>query len=314
MCSVTLRRRVDWEVLLGTEVPAPTIRDAASDASDLGIVAALAHLASLAHPDDVLRRAVELARERIGWARTAVFLVDEGEDCLLGTWGTDIDGRTVDEHHVMATVTGDVHHAFRQATTGRALWGVIENGPIVSHEGERSTVHGRGWSAYTPIICARRHLGMMFNDEGLSGKPVDPVKQAQGAMLATFLGVLLDKWRSETKEAKPSRAIGHPAIAAAVKLLDGDPSLPGAVLAKKQGMSLTRLVRAFKAELGVTLVDYRNQLRLERFFALTQSGQTNLSQAALDAGFGSYAQFHRVVRQRYGVSARELMKHGAPRR
>lgn len=41
-------------------------------------------------------------------------------------------------------------------------------------------------------------------------------------------------------------------------------------------------------------------LRIERFFTLVSPDGGNLLQAALDAGFGSYAQFHRVFRELWG--------------
>ncbi|MFL5303754.1 MAG: helix-turn-helix domain-containing protein, partial [Polyangia bacterium] len=57
-------------------------------------------------------------------------------------------------------------------------------------------------------------------------------------------------------------------------------------------------------EMGMSLVEYRNRVRLDRFGALLENGRNNLLEAALDAGFGSYAQFHRVFR---------ALRHAAPR-
>jgi transcriptional regulator GlxA family with amidase domain len=59
--------------------------------------------------------------------------------------------------------------------------------------------------------------------------------------------------------------------------------------------------------MGVSLVGYKNRLRLERFFTLVHPGGGNLLQAALDAGFGSYAQFHRVFRDLLGTTPREYL-------
>ena len=39
-------------------------------------------------------------------------------------------------------------------------------------------------------------------------------------------------------------------------------------------------------------------------------GSTNLLQAALDSGFGSYAQFHRVFRARLQATPREYLRPG----
>jgi len=71
--------------------------------------------------------------------------------------------------------------------------------------------------------------------------------------------------------------------------------------------SSARLARVFRAELGVSLVQYRNRLRLERFFELVEHRGGNFSDAAHTAGFGSYAQFHRVFRKLVGTTPREYV-------
>ena len=86
-------------------------------------------------------------------------------------------------------------------------------------------------------------------------------------------------------------------VPAAVAMLAKDPSMGGKQIAARLDISLSRLVRVFKAQMGMSLVAYRNRLRLERFAALLANGRTTtLLDAALAAGFGSYAQFHRVFR------------------
>ena len=64
---------------------------------------------------------------------------------------------------------------------------------------------------------------------------------------------------------------------------------------------------AFKRELGVGLVAYRNRLRLRRFLELASSGRTTLLAACLEAGFGSYPQFHRVFVAETGQTPREYL-------
>jgi transcriptional regulator GlxA family with amidase domain len=57
--------------------------------------------------------------------------------------------------------------------------------------------------------------------------------------------------------------------------------------------------------MGLSLVEYRNRLRIERFLRSVQSGSDNLLKAAREAGFGSYAQFFRVYRKLLGTTPRE---------
>ena len=85
----------------------------------------------------------------------------------------------------------------------------------------------------------------------------------------------------------------------------------GKQIAGKLDISLSRLARVFKAEMGMSLVEYRNRLRLDRFLVLLNRGRTNLLEAALAAGFGSYAQFHRVFRALRHVTPRDYLRQRA---
>src|SRR5688572_8883613 len=95
------RRRVDWPLILhaGEPLPAVLASGTRSDVRELAV--ALQELSSLGETDALLRRAVEVARKSIGVERAAIFLIDSNARLMMGTWGTDLDGRTVDEHHVM---------------------------------------------------------------------------------------------------------------------------------------------------------------------------------------------------------------------
>jgi AraC-like DNA-binding protein len=100
----------------------------------------------------------------------------------------------------------------------------------------------------------------------------------------------------------------HPAVQTVARLLRADPSagdLPR--LARTAGLSPSHLSRLFKAQTGVSISRYRNQQRLRLFLHLYGDGRrTTALAAALEAGFGSYAQFHRVVREETGRTPRSL--------
>jgi AraC-like DNA-binding protein len=66
------------------------------------------------------------------------------------------------------------------------------------------------------------------------------------------------------------------------------------------------LSRAFHRETGTRYVDYCNRLKLMRFLEIRKQLQgANLTEIALRAGFGSYAQFFRVHKQATGRSPRD---------
>jgi AraC-like DNA-binding protein len=92
------------------------------------------------------------------------------------------------------------------------------------------------------------------------------------------------------------------------RLLRADPDAGDlATLAQTAGLSPSHLSRLFKAQTGVSIARVRNQQRLQRFLLLYGRGRrTTALAAALEAGFGSYAQFHRVFREQTGHRPTEL--------
>jgi AraC-like DNA-binding protein len=81
------------------------------------------------------------------------------------------------------------------------------------------------------------------------------------------------------------------------------PSLPASSLARRLATAPSRLSHRFHEDLGVTLVEYRGRLKLMQFVEIVDRGRP-LHHAALEAGFGSYAQCHRVFRRALGCSPR----------
>lgn len=94
----------------------------------------------------------------------------------------------------------------------------------------------------------------------------------------------------------------HPAVEQATRLLaEEENALRLEALAHRAGLSPARLSRVFKRQVGITLTEYRNQRRIERFVkAYGEGRKMNMLTAAFAAGFGSYAQFHRVFREVMG--------------
>jgi AraC-like DNA-binding protein len=95
----------------------------------------------------------------------------------------------------------------------------------------------------------------------------------------------------------------HPAVSALIRLLDAGDERPLGLLARVAGLDRATLSRRFRHDTGLTIADYRTRCRLERFTALAATRRT-LLEAALAAGFGSYAQFHRVFTRHHGCSPR----------
>lgn len=111
-------------------------------------------------------------------------------------------------------------------------------------------------------------------------------------------------------EPLPQLADVHPAVRKAAWLLrDGHTELSNSELSSRSGLSAHRLSRLFKREMGTTLVEFRNRQRIERCLrALEASEPPELTDLALDVGFGSYTQFHRVFKQTMGMAPVQYLK------
>ncbi len=101
----------------------------------------------------------------------------------------------------------------------------------------------------------------------------------------------------------------HPAVRKALeKLRTSDPPLRLPELARHCGVSASTLSRLFRTQMGIPLNRYRNSVMLSRFMEYMSGGQPTILEAVHAAGFGSYAQFHRVFRDAYRQSPREALR------
>jgi AraC-like DNA-binding protein len=121
--------------------------------------------------------------------------------------------------------------------------------------------------------------------------------QGADAANAALGYALVASWQAfQFSSEPPSRVDVHPAVARAAQLIaaaDDSPALDQ--LAREAGLSPARLSRLFKQQTGIGLTAFRQRKCVERFLRLYGRGaRYTLIQAALQAGFGSYAQFHRV--------------------
>ena len=307
------RRRVDWPLIVGppgTGVPRPKVVDRPMGAQLAALLSAFGDVLALDDRDAILRRAVEVARDKIGLARAAIFLFDRSRNVMLGTWGSDLDGAIVDEHQIMYSLSDTDREAFRRAAEEGAPFTIFDDCPIIEHHGSRTRVAGRGWGAWTPIVSARAPVGMLFNDAGQTGAAVDETKQGHAAILCALLATILDPVRGVpgTGSAGSGQSRRQRLVTTAAAMLADDPTLAAQAIARRFKVTFAWFVRVFKAEMGMSLVEYRNRLRLDRVDALLREAPMPLGEAALAAGFGSYAQFHRVFRKLRDAAPRDYLR------
>jgi AraC-like DNA-binding protein len=279
----------------------------------LSVLCALDEVASCQDTDAMLRRAVELARERLELERVRVYLRERNSERIImrGTWGTGVRGQTTDEHHLYHEFPREEHDALLECRLSGRLGIYHARAPWFATEpGQTTVVIGEGWVVATPLVAAGELVGVMYNDCALGKGPVDERKQAAVAVYCSLLAVLsVSKRNAAAWQPLPAKVVQSPLVERVLQAVSDDLPMTGEQLALELGVSPGHLARSFKREMGLSLVDYRNRRRIDRFFdAVTRAGGTvNLLDAALKAGFGSYAQFHRVYRKFLGTAPREVL-------
>jgi AraC-like DNA-binding protein len=98
----------------------------------------------------------------------------------------------------------------------------------------------------------------------------------------------------------------HVVTSRTLHALVGEPDLDRDELAARAGCYPSELSRLFHRDMGETLTAYRTRLRLLRFIEAVDHGAANLLDAALEGGFGSYSQCHRVFQRTFGSSPRKF--------
>ena len=125
-----------------------------------------------------------------------------------------------------------------------------------------------------------------------------------GLFNAGLAYALLNAWQHFENAAEVPVQDVHPAVEKAARLIRHESNLLSlGELARRAGLSAPRLSRLFKQQTGIALVDFRNRQRVEKFLEIYGAGQRRtMLDAALEAGFGSYPQFHRVFKRVTGRS------------
>jgi len=260
------------------------------------LFSAFDQLLTIDDADAIVRRAIELVRDQIGLVSLSIYVADRCRRLMLGTWSSDSTGAILDEHHVMLAMSGFDLEALAPDDAG-APYAVIEDGVVVEYQSRRRKIAHRGRITCTPIRCGQDLIGMIVNDAGSCHDDLDETKQAELAMLCSVLGpALASLARTKANDLASGPVPAHRLVMASIAMIAQDPGVGVDQIARRLAVSRQRVMRLFEATLGVSLPEYRNRIRLDRVAFLLAQRHTNLSEAAVAAGFKSYAQFQQVSR------------------
>ncbi|MEM8874348.1 MAG: helix-turn-helix transcriptional regulator [Planctomycetota bacterium] len=199
-----------------------------------------------------------------------------------------------------------VHILLRRSTDFR-MWIMVARPSMVRSLARGPRRQWQGWETSPPSVPEVRQVSLT------SIRRLHPVlrrlltgpKDDRAGHDAGLRWALVDAW-SAFRAGSPTAAVGvlSPAVVKAARLIARRPELDADALADAVAVSRSHLSRLIKAELGQSITELRNRERVRRFATAVRRGR-KYTAAAYEAGFGSYAQCFRVVRQLTGSSPRE---------
>lgn len=108
-----------------------------------------------------------------------------------------------------------------------------------------------------------------------------------------------------TEGSEENKEVLSPCIEKAIHLLKTFPEKDFGLkeLSLECGISASRLSRLFNEQMGLSLVDYKNKLKLEQLIEwVKKHPDYSISEACYKAGFGSYSQFYKTFKHTFGIS------------
>ncbi|MEJ2750562.1 MAG: GAF domain-containing protein, partial [Anaerolineae bacterium] len=118
--------------------------------------------------DELYRSAIELAHTRLGFERVGMYLLNESNDLLLGTYGVDAEGNICDEKGPEYAI--DQKGTIDTFVLNRTRLVVEEDIDLWSGK----EVVGRGWHIGAAMWTEDSPIGVIFADNLLTGKPLKP--------------------------------------------------------------------------------------------------------------------------------------------
>lgn len=141
--------------------------------------------------DDLYIKMIELAQKRLGLDRVGLFVLDDQNHQLLGTFGVDQHGLVRDERYYVEPITPghwtfDILHSSNHAK----IWDeapLFDNGQIV----------GTGWKAATTLWNGQKAVGYLVCDNLFTRKMPRTYETELISVIGSTFGHLIERKRSE---------------------------------------------------------------------------------------------------------------------
>ncbi len=142
--------------------------------------------------DDLCRRAVELATQRLGFERIGILFRTENPEVFVGSFGVDEHGHIRDERNTYTHFDEDSpEYPILNAKEPLVFWGTD---PVVDAKGK---VIGAGKRVLAPMWDGEKVIGHMSMDNMLSNAPITEQQCNLFRMFSTSVGYLVTRKRND---------------------------------------------------------------------------------------------------------------------
>ncbi len=170
---------------------------------------------------------IRSAQQYLGLDRIGLFILNEAEGCIQGTFGVDQDGTLRDERYYTEEVTAD-HWTLAVVNNAKhvKVWEdatIYDNGLAV----------GTGWKVASALWDGHRAIGYLIADNFLTKKPIRPYEGELLSVLGSTFGHLIQRKHREVFSQAQNDALllANSELAAARKQADAANKLKSQFLA-----------------------------------------------------------------------------------
>lgn len=143
--------------------------------------------------DELHRASVEAVRDKLGFDRVALFLLDIKKRCFSGTYGTDEQGRTISEHHTQFDLHQLEPRYIEAIADGNSTLVIIDDAPLYT-AGE---VIGQGWNGMLLLRDGEEVFGWIAMDNYFRRQPIGDYQRQMLGSFASLLAQIYIRKRQE---------------------------------------------------------------------------------------------------------------------
>ena len=141
--------------------------------------------------DEVYRHVIELGRERLGFDRLGLFVVEEDTQWMQGTFGTAADGQIRDERYFRRPIAED--NAVSEVIRNKVRTRVWHDATLW----DAGMAVGTGWKAMAAIWDGDKAIGWLAADNYIRKEPYQPYLEELLLLYGAAIGHVIRRKRGE---------------------------------------------------------------------------------------------------------------------